>query len=72
MTTPVFTSRSEPNGWLSSFDHLMSTNLTVVAEETLNFFNVDNEECKIEISCKTGKTIANNHPYIHLFILQTG
>jgi hypothetical protein len=72
MTSPAFTYRSGSDDWMSSINHLLSSNMKEIASKTLSLFKIDSEECKMQLSCKIGKRVANNHPYINFLLIQSG
>jgi len=72
MANPMFEMRSQSDGIISSLNQLMSTNLSVIASQTMDFFDLDNDDCKLEMSCKAGKRMASAFPYVRYFLIQSG
>ena len=72
MTSPVFESRSQSDGLLSTIGGIMSANLSTIASEAMTFFDLNNDNCKLEMSCKLGKRMASSMPYLQYFVAQSG
>ncbi|CAG2164073.1 unnamed protein product [Oppiella nova] len=63
-TSPVFKSRSQSDDLLSTIGGIMSANLSTIASEAMTFFDLNNDNCKLEMSCKLGKRMASSMLYL--------
>ncbi|XP_054163286.1 uncharacterized protein LOC128961105 [Oppia nitens] len=73
MMSPVFDARSaESDSFLSSMGELLSTNLSTITTEMMNFFELNNNDCKMEMTCRFGKRMAHTIPYVQYFLAQSG
>lgn len=46
--------------------------MSVVTNEVMNFFELNNEDCKLEMSCRVGKKVKDTLPYVQYFVDQSG
>jgi hypothetical protein len=72
-TAAAAVGRSSYTNWLAGpIEALSTVNVSDAVSNTLNYLEMDNEECKLLLSCNVGHFVDRNYPSVKDFVVQSG